>query len=381
MSKQSYYDILGVPKNASSEDIKKAYRKLAMKYHPDRNPDNKEAEEKFKEAAQAYEVLSDESKRRQYDQLGHAQFEQMGSMGGGQAGNMNMDDIFSSFGDIFGDIFGNAGGGGRRARGKTGPEPIRGHDLTREVTINLKESYLGTKKEISYYHFVTCEPCKGHGTQKGTKAQQCSKCQGAGQLQYRQGFFMYSQPCDGCKGQGFIIASPCSSCHGASRIKEYTKFTVNIPEGIYNGAELRIAGKGDAGVYGGSTGDLFLKILITTDKKFKRVGDDLECSIMLTYPQLVLGAQVEIEHIDGTKLPIKVPKGCLVGERLIIPGKGFHTLRGNVSGNLVVITKCYIPKKLTPEAKDLLTKYAEITGTGTDDNEGTIASFFKKFLG
>ncbi len=378
MSKKNYYDILGVPKTASADEIKKAYRKLAMKYHPDRNPNNKEAEEKFKEAAAAYEVLSDEKKRASYDQVGHAQYEQMGSMGG-HPGGMNMDDIFSSFGDIFGDIFGQAAG--RRGRPRTGPEPIRGHDLTRDVSISLKEAYLGTKKEISYYHFVTCETCTGMGTQKGTKPQVCTKCHGNGQVQYRQGFFMYSQPCDACKGHGFIIASPCSNCQGASRVKQYAKFTVNIPAGIYSGAELRINGKGDAGVYGGTTGDLFLKINVLNDKKFKRVGDDLECSIMLTYPQLVLGAQVEIEHIDDTKLAVKIPKGCPVGERIIIPGKGFHTLRGNVSGNLIVVTKCHIPKKLSPEAKELLTKYSELIGVEPTDHEGTIASFFKKFLG
>lgn len=380
MSKKNYYDVLGVSKTATADEIKKAYHKLALKYHPDRNPGNKEAEEKFKEAAAAYEVLSDENKRKNYDQLGHAQYEQMGSMGG-QQGGMNMDDIFGSFGDIFGDLFGGGTAGNRRGKQRTGPEPIRGHDLTRDVTISLKEAYLGTKKEISYYHFVVCQTCKGIGAQKGTKPQSCTKCHGTGQIQYRQGFFMYAQPCDACKGHGFIISSPCGGCNGASRIKEYTKFSVNIPAGIYNGAELRISTKGDAGVYGGSTGDLFLKINVLPDKKFKRVGDDLECSIMLTYPQLVLGAQVDIEHIDESKLAVKIPKGCPVGERIIIPGKGFATMRGNINGNLVVITKCHIPKKLSPEAKELLTNYAQLMGNDPHENEGTISSFFKKFLG
>ncbi len=378
MSTRNYYDVLGVSKTASAEEIKKAYRKLAMKYHPDRNPDNKGAEEQFKEAAGAYEVLSDESKRRQYDQFGHSQYQQMGGMGGHPSG-MNVDDIFDSFGDIFGDIFGGAAS--KRRHQRTGPEPIRGHDLAREITITLKEAYLGTKKEVAYYHFVNCATCKGTGAQKGSNPQSCMKCQGTGQIQYRQGFFMYSQPCGSCKGQGFIISSPCTTCNGSSRSKEYAKFTVNIPQGIYNGAEIRVTGKGDAGVYGGSTGDLFLKIHVLSNKKFKRVGDDLECSIMLTYPQLVLGAQVDIENIDSTKLPVKIPKGCPVGERIIIPGKGFHTLRGNVRGNLVVITKCHIPKKLSPEAKALLTDYSKIIGTNPNENEGTIASFFKKFLG
>ncbi len=262
MTKRDYYEILGVPKTASKDVIKTAYRKLALKYHPDRNPDNKEAEEKFKEAAQAYEILSDQQKRSQYDQFGHTGMEGMGAGPGG----MNMDDIFDSFGDIFGDIFGGAAS--KRRHQRTGPEPIRGHDLAREITITLKEAYLGTKKEVAYYHFVNCATCKGSGAQKGSKPQSCTKCQGTGQIQYRQGFFMYSQPCGSCKGQGFIIASPCATCNGSSRSKEYAKFTVNIPQGIYNGAEIRVAGKGDAGVYGGSTGDLFLKIHVLPDKKF-----------------------------------------------------------------------------------------------------------------
>lgn len=375
MSKD-YYEVLGVSKNASADEIKKAYRKLAMKYHPDRNPGNKEAEEKFKEAASAYEVLSDEQKRRQYDQFGHSQYQQMGGMGG-HPGGMNMDDIFDSFGDIFGDIF----GGRQRTRKKSGPEPMRGHDLAKEINISLKEAYLGTKKEIAYTRLVACKTCKGSGAKEGSKPSTCAKCQGTGQVQFRQGFFMYAQACGNCSGQGFIISSPCGSCHGKSRVQEYTKFSVNIPAGIYDGAELRIASKGDAGVYGGPAGDLFLKIHVVPDKKFRRIGDDLQCSVMLTYPQLVLGSQIDIENIDGTKLNIKIPKGCPVGERIVSPGKGFAKMRGNVRGNLVVITQCHIPKKLPADAKKLLTQYSDIIGTNPNDNEGTIASFFKKFLG
>ncbi len=376
MSKD-YYQILGISKTATADEIKKAYRKLAMKYHPDRNPDNKEAEEKFKEAASAYEVLSDEQKRRQYDQYGHNQYQQMGGGMGGHPGGMNMDDIFDSFGDIFGDIF----GGQQRKRKKSGPEPMRGHDLAKEITITLKEAYLGIKKDIAYTRLVACKTCKGSGAKEGSKPSACGKCQGTGQVQFRQGFFMYAQACGTCSGQGFIISSPCGSCNGKSRIQEYTKFSVNIPAGIYDGAELRIGSKGDAGVYGGSSGDLFLKIHVLPDKKFRRVGDDLQCSVMLTYPQLVLGAQIDIENIDGTKMNVKIPKGCPVGERIVSPGKGFATMRGNVRGNLVVITQCHIPKKLPADAKKLLTEYSDIIGTNPNDSEGTIASFFKKFLG
>jgi molecular chaperone DnaJ len=378
MAKRDYYEILGVAKSASADDIKAAYRKLALKYHPDRNPNNKEAEEKFKEATGAYEVLSDTEKRQRYDQIGHDNFENMGGAGHGPGG-MDMDDIFEQFGDIFGDIFG--GQDRRKAKKKTGPEPKRGHDLSKEVVISLKDAFLGTKEEISYHHFFTCETCQGNGVQKGTSVHKCAKCNGAGQIQFRQGFFMYSQTCGTCGGEGFTIPSPCLSCKGQSRKQQFDKFSINIPKGVFDGAELRIAGKGDAGVYGGPAGDLFIKILVTPDKKFKRVDDDLVCSIMLTYPQLVLGAQLDIETIDGTKESIKIPKGCSVGEKIVIAGKGFNKVRGTTKGNLVLITQCHIPKSLNADAKAKLMEYSNLIGTDTTDSGSSIAGFFKKFLG
>ena len=351
-----------------------AYRKLARKYHPDRNPDNKEAEEKFKEAAEAYEVLSNQQKRSQYDQFGHSS---MSGMGGFGSGGMSMDDIFDSFGDIFGSIFG--GGAGRQRSRASGPQAKHGHDLAQDISITLKDSYLGTKKEISYYHFVSCETCKGKGTKPGSKPKHCAKCQGSGQMQFRQGFFMYAQTCGSCSGDGFIIANPCSTCQGKSRSQKHDKFTVTIPSGVFDGAELRIAGKGDAGVYGGQSGDLFIRIHVGSDKKFQRMGDDLVSNLMLTYPQLVLGCQVEIENIDGTKHMIKIPKGCAVNQKVTLPGKGFVNLRSKVRGNLVVNTQCHIPKKPSAEAKKHLSAYSKEIGTTTDD--GGIISFFKKFLG
>jgi molecular chaperone DnaJ len=376
MNSSNYYDILGVSRTSSQEDIKKAYRKLALKYHPDKNPDNKSAEEKFKEAAQAYEVLSDEKKRRQYDQFGHSAFTNMGS-GNTSSHGMNMDDIFNQFGDIFGDIFGGQGQSGR----KSAPEARRGHDLYKEVQVTLKESFLGTSKELAFYHFAICQDCSGKGATKGTSAHQCTKCNGSGQMNFRQGFFMYSQTCDGCGGHGYTIPSPCQTCKGQSRTQLYDKFTIAIPAGVFDGAELRKTGKGDAGVYGGRTGDLLMRIQVLPDKTFKRIQDDLICYITLTYPQLVLGSQVEIESIDGSKEMIKIPKGSAVGERIMVPGKGFTTLRGKVKGNLIVITKCHIPKKLAPESKKLLAQYSEIIGTDTNQGDGSISSFFKKFLG
>ena len=374
MAKRDFYEILGVSRTATHDEVKAAYRKLALQYHPDRNPGNKEAEEKFKEAAEAYEILSDAQKRKTYDQFGHAG---MGGAPGSSYGpGMNMDDIFNQFGDIFGDIFGEQ----RRSRKKTGPEPKRGHDLYKNVNVTLKESYIGSKQEIAYYHFQTCDTCKGKGAKSGTKPVACAICKGAGQMQFSQGFFMYSQTCSACNGQGFTIPSPCTSCNGQSRKQVYDKFNVTIPAGIFDGAELRIAGKGDAGIYGGSSGDLFLKVNVQPDKHFKRVDDDLVCTILLTYPQLVFGSQVEFENIDGTKENIKVSKGCPVGERIIIAGKGFPKLRGTGRGSLIVITNCDIPKKLSEKAKEALTEYSKEIGTSTQGNSG-ISGFFKKFLG
>jgi len=375
MSKKDFYEILGVSRSATTDEIKAAYRKLALQYHPDRNPGNKEAEEKFKEAAEAYEVLSDAQKRKTYDQFGHAGVG--GAAGGYGTHNMNMDDIFDNFGDIFGDIF----GGQKRARKKNGPEPRRGHDLHKDINVTLKESYTGTKQEIAYYHFEVCDTCKGKGTKPGTKPVACATCKGTGQVHFSQGFFMYSPASSTCGGQGFTIPSPCSSCNGQSRKQVYDKFNVTIPAGIFDGAELRIAGKGDAGIYGGSSGDLFLKVNVLTDPNFKRVDDDLSCTVLLTYPQLVFGSQVEIQNIDGTKETIKISKGCPIGERIIVAGKGFPKLRGSGRGNLVVITNCDIPKKLSEKAKESLTEYSKEIGTTTQNGSGGISGFFKKFLG
>ena len=382
MSKKDYYVILGVAKTSTKDEIKAAYRKLALKYHPDRNPGDKASESKFKEAAEAYEVLSSEDKRKQYDQLGHEGFTNMGSGGGDQwqTSGMSMDDIFSNFSDIFDGMFGG-GFGGRRRTEKAGPTPLRGHDLAKEIKVTLEESYVGSKEEIGYYHFVSCETCNGNGMKPGTTTTECNACKGHGQIQYRQGFFAYSQTCGTCSGQGYTIPNPCTDCSGQSRVQKYDKFKVSIPAGIYDGAELRISSKGDAGIYGGSSGNLYLKITVVPDKKFSREDNDLVCSVMLTYPQLVLGCQVEIENIDGTKETIKVPKSCTVGEKITVKGKGFPSIKRGTRGNLIIIAQCHIPKKLSTESKNLLKEYSEQIGTDTKDSDSSISGFFKKFLG
>jgi len=377
MNKTDYYKILGVGQSATTDEIKTAYRKLAMKYHPDRNPDNKSAEEKFKEATEAYEVLSDQQKRSQYDQFGHAGVNNGMGGGHGHPGSMNMEDIFENFGDIFGSMF---GGGAKRSR-KKGPQPQAGLSLTKDIEITLQEAFLGTKKEIAYHHYFCCDACNGSGARTGTTAQTCATCNGSGEMHYKQGFFMYAQACSNCSGKGFIIATPCSTCNGQSRVQRYDKFTVNIPKGIFDNAELRVSEKADAGLYGGPAGDLFLRIHVKEDKTFKRDNDDLICTVMLTYPQLTLGCQVDIENIDGTKHTIKIPKGCPVGEKIIISGEGFHKLRGKTRGNLVIVTQCFIPTKISADAKKKLQEYSDIVGTQASNSDGFITSFFKKFLG
>lgn len=371
MSKRDYYDILGVQKSASQEEIKKAYRKVALKYHPDRNPDNKEAEEKFKEAAEAYEVLSDQQKRQRYDQFGHAGMDGSQGFGGNQYSNMN--DIFENFSDIFGDLFGQGA-----AKKKTGPVSQRGHDLTQRVDITLQEAYEGCKKEVRVYHYVPCESCSGSGCTPGTRPATCSPCKGQGSVYFRQGFLTYSQNCSTCHGQGFTISSPCSTCRGQTRIQKHDKLSVTIPAGIFDQAELRVPGKGDAGIFGGKSGDLYLTVQVEPHKAFYRRGDDLVTNLTLSYPQLVLGCLMEIETIDGSRESIKIPKGCPVGREIVIAGKGFPLLRGRGRGNLIVVVTCDIPTKLDASTQKLLLEYAEKL---QNQQPGGISGFFKKFLG
>lgn len=378
--KRDYYEVLGVGRTASNDEIKAAYRKLALKFHPDRNPGNKDAEEKFKEAAEAYEILSDAEKRQKYDQFGHA----ANNAGFGGGPDMSMDDIFSHFGDIFGDIFGQESGSRRQQRRgnkRDKPEPRTGHDLENAVSITLRDAFTGTKKEVTYYRFVECTSCHGKGVGKGGAIDMCETCGGNGQLLSQHGLFSFARPCSSCNGQGFNISHPCTTCRGQTRVQQYETITVNIPKGIFDDAVLRVAGKGDAGIFGGQSGDLFLKIEIKKDSKFRRDGDNLECTVNLTYPQLVFGAQIEIESIDGSRESVKIPSGCPVGHRINIDGKGFTKMRGRGRGDLVIIANCDIPKKLSAAAEKSLREYAEHIGDAPTSNAGTIAGFFKKFLG
>ena len=379
MAKRDHYEVLGVAKTATPDEIKKAYRALAMKYHPDRNPNDKSAEEKFKEVQAAYDVVSDEKKRKMYDQFGHA-------AEGHGAGGQDMGDIFGQFneqfGDQFGDLFSNIFGGRGGRRKKAGPIAQRGLDVVKDITLTLEEAFSGVKKEITYYHFVPCATCNHKGMEKDSKAETCPTCNGTGQLHMANGMiFVQMGSCHACSGQGFIFKKPCKTCHGQSRVQKYDTISVNIPKGIFSGAAIRVGGAGDAGVYGGPHGDLLIQVSIATHKRFKRVEDDLECTVSVTYPELVFGAHVEIENIDGSKESLKIPRGCPIGERIIIKGKGFHRLRGTGRGNLIVTTTCYIPSALSSEAEGKLREYSKEVGTKIEPEPGIIEGFFKKFLG
>ncbi len=374
MQKRDYYEILGVSKTASADEIKKSYRKLALQYHPDRNPDNKEAEEKFKEAAEAYEVLSTPQKRQKYDQFGHA-----GMQGGADFHQYSdIGDIFESFGDVFGDLFGMKTGG-RKKRSTAGPTPQRGHDLSQSIEISFKESFLGCKNEIKIYHYIACTTCSSSGCAADSKPIMCKKCNGSGAQHFQQGFFTYQQTCLACQGQGFTISSPCNECRGQSRIQKHERLSVSIPAGIFDQAELRLSGKGDAGVFGGQPGDLYLAVHVKPDNIFLRRDNDLVTTLTLTYPQLVLGCQIEIELLDSTKQEVKIPKGCPVGKEVIILGKGFKLLRGSGYGNLIIKTQCDIPSKISSDAKELLLKYS--SNIEDQQKSSGLSGFFKKFLG
>ena len=370
-SKRDYYDILGVGKDAQAGDIKKAYRKVALKYHPDRNPDNKDAEEKFKEASEAYEVLSDADKRQQYDNFGHA-----GVNGAGGGGYQQHTGDFSEFGDIFGSFFRYAQQQAQQPK-KQGIMPKHGHDLGHEVTISLKDALLGIKKDIRVYHYVPCADCKHTGCAASSKPEACGPCKGAGQRYVQQGMFAYTENCTACNGEGYKITNPCSTCRGQSRMQKYETLSVTIPAGVYDQADLRITGKGDAGMYGGRSGSLFIKVNVTPSDSFHRVKNDLVGSLKLTYPQLVLGCQIEVESIDGSRHTIRVPRGCPIGKEITIAEKGFPDIKTKRRGRLVFVTSCDIPKKISKEAKEALMEYNK----AVQHEESGIISFFKRFLG
>ena len=371
MAQRDYYDILGVSRDVEGKDLKKAYRKLAMKYHPDRNPDDKDADAKFKEATEAYEILGDPQKRAAYDQYGHAGVDPNAAGGfGGGAGAGGFSDIF---GDVFGDIFGGGGGGGRGG-------PQRGSDLRYTMDLSLEEAVRGVEKKIRIPTLVGCETCDGTGAKPGTKPKTCGTCNGMGQVRMQQGFFSVQQTCPTCRGQGTIVEDPCNSCHGRG-VKEETKtLSVKIPAGVDTGDRIRLSGEGEAGVMGGPAGDLYVQVSVREHSLFSRDGRNLYCDVPISIVDAALGGELEVPTLDG-RVKLKIPAETQSGKMFRLRGKGVTPVRGGAPGDLLCRVQVETPVNLTEEQKDLLRQFQEsLTGEKHSPQKKSWFEGVKKFF-
>ena len=358
-NKRDFYEVLGVARNASDEEIKKSYRKLAMKYHPDRNPDSKEAEDKFKEAKEAYEMLSDPQKKAAYDQYGHAGVDpNMGGFGG--AGAQGFGGFADAFGDIFGDIFGGAGGG-RGGRG--GPQVYRGADLRYSMEISLEEAAIGHETQIRVPSWSNCDACGGNGAEPGSKVETCSTCQGHGQVRVSQGIFSMQQTCPKCHGNGQFIPKPCKKCHGEGKIKQQKTLEVKIPAGIEDGMRIRSAGNGEPGVNNGPAGDLYVEIHIRSHPVFEREGDDLHCQMPISIASACLGGEIQVPTLSG-KATFDVPEGTQTGRTFRLRGKGIKGLRSSLPGDLYIHVQVETPVKLNEAQRKLMKEFDESLKAG-----------------
>lgn len=369
MAKRDYYEVLGLAKNASDDEIKKAYRKLAMKFHPDRNPDSKEAEEKFKEAKEAYEMLSDADKRAAYDRYGHAGVDPSMGGGGGFAGG--------GFADAFGDIFGDIFGGGRGGGGRGGPQVYRGSDLKYTMEITLEEAAQGKQAQIRVPSWEECEVCDGSGAKPGTKPTTCTTCGGRGVVRMQQGFFSIEQTCPRCHGTGKIIPDPCTSCDGVGRKKKTKTLEVNIPAGIDDGMRIRSGGNGEPGLNGGPPGDLYVEIRIKEHKVFQREGDDLHCQIPISFATAALGGQIEVPTLHG-KASFDLPEGTQTGKTFRLRGKGIKGVRSAYPGDLFCHVLLETPVKLSEKQKELLREFEKLTNEGNGKHSPQSKGWFDK---
>ncbi len=367
MTKRDYYDVLGINKSASPEQIKSAYRKLAVKYHPDKNKGDKASEEKFKEASEAYHVLSNTERKQNYDNFGHAAFEN----GGGGRGGFSNFDFSSHFSDIFEDFFGEGFGGGKRSRKSNN----RGSDLRYDLSISLNEAYSGKKQDIKFSTSEKCEVCKGTGSKPGHRPSACSMCGGHGQVRSSQGFFTVQQTCPQCGGLGEIITHPCTSCGGQGKKQASKRLSVTIPKGVDDGTRIRLAGKGEAGARGAGSGDLYLFINVYSHDLFKRSDENLYFECPISIADAALGSTIEIPTIDGGRAKIKIPAGTQSGKQLRLKGKGMPYIRDNGYGDLYVQLNTEVPISLNKEQKELLEKFRQIEN---EKSNPSIKKFFEK---
>jgi len=357
MVKRDYYEVLGVSRQADEDEIKKAYRQLALKYHPDRNPGNKEAEEHFKEAAEAYEVLHDPQKRRIYDTYGHE-----GLQGSGYRGFRGFEDIFSSFGDIFQDFFSFGFGGATRPRTAARP----GDDLLYDLTLDFEEAVFGAEKEIQVQTFIECEHCSGSGAEPGTRETTCPVCQGSGQVVQSQGFFRISTTCSRCQGTGRVLVSPCPHCRGQGRSKQSKRVEVKVPAGVDNGTRLRLRGEGESGYRGGQPGDLYVRLHVKPHAQFERDGDNLYGRVSISYAQAALGDEVEVPTLEGRKT-VSIQPGTQPGAIIRFSGEGVTRLRGTGRGDLFFEVQVRIPSHLTARQEELLRELMELEKVKTEE--------------
>ena len=367
MAKRDYYEVLGVNKSASPEQIKSAYRKLAVKHHPDKNKGDKGAEEKFKEASEAYHVLSNSERKQNYDNFGHAAFEN----GGGGRGGFGNFDFSNHFSDIFEDFFGEGFGGGRRSRRSNN----RGSDLRYDLSISLEEAFSGKKQDIKFSTSEKCDTCSGSGSKPGHQAGACSMCGGHGQVRSSQGFFTVQQTCPQCGGAGEEITHPCSSCNGQGKKQASKRLSVTIPKGVDDGTRIRLSGKGEAGSRGSSSGDLYLFINVYSHDLFKRSDENLFFECPISIADAALGTSIEIPTIDGGKAKIKIPAGTQSGKQFRLRGKGMPYMRGNDFGDLYVQVNTEVPISLNKQQKELLEKFREIEN---EKSNPSIRKFFQK---
>ena len=362
VSKADYYEVLGVSRDCSESELKTAYHKLAMKFHPDRNPGDKKAEEKFKEASEAYGVLSDADKRAAYDRFGHASTSS--GFGGGAGPFAEAADLGDIFGDLFGEMF---GGGGQR---RTGSRVQRGEDLRYDITIEFEDAVFGKETEIKVRRRENCAACNGNGTTSGRGPTVCAQCQGRGQLRYQQGFFSVARACGTCGGSGTVITDPCTTCRGETRVVREFKMNVKVPAGVEDGTRIRYSGEGEAGRFGGPRGDLYVVLTVRPHDFFERDGNDLHCVVPISFPQAALGAEIQIPGLDG-EVTLRVPEGTQSGKEFRIRNKGVPFLNRNGKGDLIVEVRVQTPMKLTKAQRELMRQLQEtVTVENTPSHRG-----------